>query len=638
MTLMRIAKYSFAGSLTLALAACGGGGGGGGSSTSTAPAAASLSMSIGVQGLDLSWTPVSGVTSYRLYQDATGSSGFTRVGGDIAAASGSYRLPVSSHLLDWPNARFRIDACNGDSCTASQPISVVSGMLASITYVKASNTQDGSRFGGSAALSGDGRTLVVGSPQVKDEAEGLYVGDRSVAGSGADNHGAVYVYQMGSNGLWSQVLYLKAPHIRDADGNPEGGFGARFGTGVAVNSDGSVIAVGAAGEGSGAVGVNGDQTDSTLIDSGAVYVYSRDTGGNWSEPTYLKSSNSRDNQLFGAAISLNKDGNRLVVGAPGEDSPAKGVNGNGALTGSTDSGAAYLFEKSGGAWAQKAYLKASNSRANARFGDSVALAGDGQTVAVGSPGEKSSARGINGNQNAAGLDDSGAVYVFAYDNGAALWTQQSYIKASNTPLAIDVIDGPEFGTSVSLSDNGALLAVGAPYVDSDNATLSSNDNTRNLGAVYLFKRAAAWVQTAMLKTVNTGMFADVGSSVALSGDGTLLAIGAPGDATLSRGINGSTASAGGINENGGVFMFAIDGNGAGTQRSYVKASNTMTSSAGLWLDIRSRFGDVVALSTDGKRLAVGAPGEYGMAKGVHNGADVAGSDVSRPEAGAVYLY
>src|ERR671935_3088185 len=81
-------------------------------------------------------------------------------------------------------------------------------------------------------------------------------------------------------------------------------------------------------------------------------------------------------------------------------------------------------------WKQAAYVKASNPRAGAQFGFAVALSADGNTLAVGSQMEESSATGINGNQNDHSKFGAGAVYV--YTRGAGGWMQQAYIKASNT--------------------------------------------------------------------------------------------------------------------------------------------------------------------------------------------------------------
>src|SRR5690242_10298121 len=77
---------------------------------------------------------------------------------------------------------------------------------------------------------------------------------------------------------------------------------------------------------------------------------------------------------------------------------------------------------------QQGYLKASNTNADDLFGFNVALSGD--TLVVGAPQEGSSATGVNGNQSDNSAPNSGAVYVFTRTNG--VWTQQAYLKASNT--------------------------------------------------------------------------------------------------------------------------------------------------------------------------------------------------------------
>jgi hypothetical protein len=84
-----------------------------------------------------------------------------------------------------------------------------------------------------------------------------------------------------------------------------------------------------------------------------------------------------------------------------------------------------------------AYLKASNPRADAKLGFGSALTGrtlalsrDGNTMAVAAPDESSAATGINGNQKDESASGGGAVYVFARSGGK--WTQQAYVKASNT--------------------------------------------------------------------------------------------------------------------------------------------------------------------------------------------------------------
>ena len=76
-------------------------------------------------------------------------------------------------------------------------------------------------------------------------------------------------------------------------------------------------------------------------------------------------------------------GDTVVVGALGEDSNATGVNGNQTNNSATDSGAAYVFVRSGTNWTQQAYLKASNTGAGDGFGFWPSVAVSGDTVVVG---------------------------------------------------------------------------------------------------------------------------------------------------------------------------------------------------------------------------------------------------------------
>lgn len=103
-------------------------------------------------------------------------------------------------------------------------------------------------------------------------------------------------------------------------------------------------------------------------------------------------------------------GDVLSVGAHGEDSSAKGVNGDQASNDKTGSGAVYVFRRTGAAWLQETYLKASTPGGNNFFGRSVALSDD--TVAAGSTGESSAAQGVGGDETDFSSDSSGAVYVF----------------------------------------------------------------------------------------------------------------------------------------------------------------------------------------------------------------------------------
>jgi hypothetical protein len=118
-------------------------------------------------------------------------------------------------------------------------------------------------------------------------------------------------------------------------------------------------------------------------DRGAAYPLTVDP---IAQQAYLKASNTGGGDVFGSSVAIS--GDTVVVGAASEDSSATGVGGNQSDNSAGDSGAAYVFVRSGTTWSQQAYLKASNTGASDRFGYSVAISGD--SVVVGADREDSS--------------------------------------------------------------------------------------------------------------------------------------------------------------------------------------------------------------------------------------------------------
>ena len=234
---------------------------------------------------------------------------------------------------------------------------------------------------------------------------------------------------------FAQRAYIKASNT-DSDDN--------FGYSVALSGD--TLAVGATGEASNATGINGDQSNTSQPNAGAVYVFTRN-GTAWTQQAYVKASNTDSDDNFGYSVALS--GDTLAVGATGEASNATGINGDQSNTSQPNAGAVYVFTRNGTAWTQQAYVKASNTDSDDNFGYSVALSGD--TLAVGATGEASNATGINGDQSNTSQPNAGAVYVFT--RNGTVWTQQAYVKASNTD------SDDNFGYSVALY--GDTLAVGA---------------------------------------------------------------------------------------------------------------------------------------------------------------------------------
>jgi trimeric autotransporter adhesin len=388
------------------------------------------------------------------------------------------------------------------------------------------------------------------------------------------------------------------------------GAGDWLGYSVALSADGNILAIGAPEEDSSTTGIDGEQSDGAAA-SGAVYVFVRDGVGAWSQQAYVKASNTDADDHFGYRVALSGDGSTLAVGASTEDSNATGIDGNQADDSAPSSGAVYVFVRNGmGAWSQQAYVKASNTDTNDQFGRSVALSGDGDTLAVGATEEDSNAAIIDGNQADDSAPSSGAVYVFVRD-GMGAWSQQAYVKASNSG------SGDLLGHSVSMSTDGDVLAVGAYGEDSNNV---------DAGAAYVFVRDGLedWSQQAFIKASNTGSSDYFGISVALSGDGNTLAVGAFGEDSAATGIGGDQADDG-AGDSGAVYVFTLDGMGTWAQQAYVKASNTGST---------DQFGVRVALSSDGNALAVSAVLEDGSAIAI-DGNQV---DNSAYDAGTVYVF
>ena len=256
-----------------------------------------------------------------------------------------------------------------------------------------------------------------------------------------------------------------------------------FGWSIALSTDGNTLAVGAIGESSAATAINGDASDNSASRAGAVYLFSR-SGGSWSQQAYIKASNTDAGDQFGSSVALSADGNSLAVGAYGESSAATAIDGDASDNNASNAGAVYLFSRSGSSWSQQAYIKASNTDAGDQFGSSVALSADGNSLAVVAPTERSAATGINGDASDNNANGAGAVYLF--NRTGSSWSQQAYIKASNTDA------GDFFGTSVALSADGNSLAVGAfgegsaaTGVNGD-ASDNSDNSVTDAGAVYLY--------------------------------------------------------------------------------------------------------------------------------------------------------
>lgn len=416
-------------------------------------------------------------------------------------------------------------------------------------YVKASNPGLNDSFGHVVVLSADGNTMAVSAYYEASNATGV---NGAQADDSIPQAGAVYVFTRRGT-TWSQQAYIKASNTGEAGKGDEFGDGDQFGFSLAISDDGNTIAVGANAEDSVATGINGNQADNSKQSAGAVYVFAH-TGDTWRQQAYVKSANTDQGVQFGYAVALSADGNTLAASSFDERGSSRTINGpydsmrNG-------SGAVYIFTRSGGTWAQQAYLKASNAEQADSLGVAVALSDDGNTVLAGALDEDCLAAGVNppGCDHDRELDSSaGAAYVFV--RSATTWTQQAFLKASNT--------GREdwFASRIAISGDGSTLAIGAQLEDSDakgiNGRQDSNGASES-GAVYLFTRTGTtWMQQAYIKGANTEAFDEFGSSVALARDGRTLAVGARAEDSAAKGINGNQAD-NAADEAGAVYIFSL---------------------------------------------------------------------------------
>jgi len=439
-------------------------------------------------------------------------------------------------------------------------------------YVKASNPGQSDHFGGNVALSADGNTMAVSAYFEASAATG-------VGGNQNDDSipqaGAAYVFtRTGAN--WSQQAYIKAsnPGRAPVAGNPDDwGDGDQFGFSIALSADGNTLAVGAVSEDSRASSINNTQfqNDDSANTAGAVYVFTR-TGSTWSQQAYIKASNADAGDVFGYSVALSADGNDLAASAFDERGSTRQINGIPDNFGA-GVGAVHVFRRDGGAWRQVAYLKGSKMESTDQLGYSVAISDDGNTIASGAGDEDCLTSGIN----PPGCDNDspprgqaniwvGAAYVFV--RNAGIWTEQAFIKASNAAPY------NSFGVKLALSGDGNTLAVTAYVEDSGDqgvhgpalrpyltvpvldAWRDSENRADESGAAYYYTRTGTtWTQRAYVKASNAQMGDEFGSSIALSGDGKTMVVGAHNEDSAARGIEGNQAdnSAEGA---GAAYVFA----------------------------------------------------------------------------------
>ena len=248
----------------------------------------------------------------------------------------------------------------------------------------------------------------------------------------------------------------------------------------------------------------------------------------------LLAVNGDDGDRFGFSVSISGDGNRILVGAPGDETTAPGA------------GSAYVFSLNTltGSWNQTAQLLAADGVNGDAFGASVSISGD--TALVGASSDDTA--GVN----------QGSAYVF--DFAASTWSETDQL------FGVNGSGGDLFGTAVALQGDTAVI--GAPFA----TALASNSGN---AAVFTRNMVGDWIQTGFLFAADDTVSDLFGVSVALDGDVAVVGCPLSDDAGLSS---------------GSAYVFELDGvTGIWMQTAKLTASDA---------DAGDEFGTSVGISGD----------------------------------------
>ncbi len=306
-------------------------------------------------------------------------------------------------------------------------------------------------LGTSVALSADGSTLLVGGPHDENA-----------------NHGAAFVFVKEGSSWVAQSPKLTGAESPSgsseeqcAEESSEEAGECAFGNSVALSADGNTALIG--------------EPSATAM-PGSAWVFTR-SGTTWTRSAALTGEGGSGEGRFGKSVALSADGQTALIGDP---------------SASSQQGKAWVFTEGVSGWTRAPALVDAESTHLAHFGRSVALSSDGQTALIGAPGDSSYA---------------GSARVFT--NGGAGWAALGG-KLTGTGESGEA----RFGKSVALSGGGGTALIGG-----------LND-AEGAGAVWPFARSGSGFAQQGKKLTGEGQ-PHFGSSVALSGDGTFGLVGSP---------------------------------------------------------------------------------------------------------------
>ncbi|KAJ5073443.1 hypothetical protein M0811_08560 [Anaeramoeba ignava] len=328
----------------------------------------------------------------------------------------------------------------------------------------ANDGKENDLFGFSISISKDENILLIGASDAIFE--------------NSEEQGKVYIFQKNENeNKWNQIQILTANDWKQNDW---------FGWSISISKDDNILLIGAP---RAKVGDNKEQ--------GKVYIFQKNENENkWNQIQILTANDGKQNDLFGFSISISKDDNILLIGAP-----------YAIFENNEEQGKVYIFQKNENEnkWNKIQILTANDGKQYNLFGFSISISKDDNILLIGAPYAK-----VGDNE------EQGKVYIFQKNENENKWNQIQILTAN---------DGKEndwFGESISISKDDNILLIGAPY-----AKVGDNEEQ---GKVYIFQKNQnqnKWNQIQIL-TSNDGKENDrLGFSISISKDGNILLIGAP---------------------------------------------------------------------------------------------------------------
>ncbi|VAX00923.1 High-affnity carbon uptake protein Hat/HatR [hydrothermal vent metagenome] len=519
-----------------------------------------VTLSYDVNQINFSWDTTNGATSYQLLSQLTPTGEFVAIQEATISTTTSLTIPV--HLHNWVTAQYKIRSCNSLGCIDTNAIAVKNQSANAIGYFKASNNNAGDEFGTAVALSGDGNTMAIAAPK-EDSFNVSVLDDNSAIDSGM-----VYIYKK-INNKWQFQQYIKPSLIQQ---------GAEFGAALALDDTGATLIV-------------GQHIGSSASLTGMAYIFEL-TNGQWSQIKSFSALKPLANDYFGFSVAISGDGNTVVVGAPGLNANLPTSRGellvlkkinftwqrSGTQISASDSNDYEYFGISVDVnYDGTRIISAKQFRASSVYVYDYKLL-TGNTIETWVEQKISAELILSSTNDNSGfgivsIDYSGDVIAFAQIGKQVQIFNNELDLVSNTKSWVNTLrylsknPGGVFGGgesfsalsigtgaavsisairgSVVLSGDGKSLLVGAASEATNKKgvfTGFSASGTQELngfyGASYLFQATAdnQWLEKRFIKSANTDTNDSFASAVAISNDGTSIAIGAIGESSDTIGI------------------------------------------------------------------------------------------------------